>query len=173
MAGSWLLSQGFPSHLNGNHKGSCSAILLFALCSRWPETLFQDEFIMQKPSEKLGDERERGKEGPRWVGSQMQQERPGTYLQGWTKRWERGCSKGVLRECCAADVEVLLGIFLPGYLWPWRGHLSFLTWDGWIGNFDVLIGTCWSITQAFAVETKDELWLKKARYSHPICIHRL
>lgn len=32
----------------------------------------------------------------------------------WKKRWERGCSRGDVRECCAADEELLLGIFCPG-----------------------------------------------------------
>lgn len=72
-AGSWLLNWDFPSVLNGNRKGSCSAIALFALCSGQPEKLFQNEFIRQKPSKNQGDEREREKD----------ELRPGIYLQGW------------------------------------------------------------------------------------------
>lgn len=47
-AGSWLLNWDFPSVPNGNRKGSCPAIALFALCSGQPEKLFQNKLIRQK-----------------------------------------------------------------------------------------------------------------------------
>lgn len=165
----------------GTTKGAAQALRYFFLCSRQPETLFLKEFIMQKPSEKLGDEREREKEGASWVGSQIPWERPGIYLQGWKKPWEKGCTRRVVRRSTWEAIQ-WVGGYLLGFsaqvLMPHWGHSSFLTPDaslnGWVRRFAMLAGTSWWITQTFAIRQKMiEFWAMKARYSQPVYIHLL
>lgn len=103
-AGSWLLSQDFPSALKGNHNRSCSATVLFALSSGHPETLFQNEFIMQKTFRKPRGWKRKGRGGSkmncltRWSGRDL----PLTYKAG------RSAEKGdAARELSGGVVQWL------------------------------------------------------------------
>lgn len=115
-----------------------------------PETPFWDEFIMQNPSENLGDEREKKKERARGANIQMQQERHTIYLQGWKKHWERGCNKRFVRECSAGDEEVSIRIFCPstyalgGDTWV-PPNVRYLNRKLWCVNRNLLVQKicCW------------------------------
>lgn len=89
----------------GTTKEAAQALHYFFLCWRQPETLFLKEFIVQKPSEKLGDEREREKERASWVG---------IYLQGWKKPWEKGCTNRVVRHS-TWEAAQWVGRYLLGF----------------------------------------------------------
>lgn len=77
---------------------------------------------MQKPSEKLGDDRERGK-----GGSKMSWLRCSRRDMAFTCKAGRSAGKGDVTRELSGNVGGVAWDFLPRYLLPWREHLSFLT----------------------------------------------